>query len=265
LRSAPFYCFRARSTPPTAGTPSSTTTHINGAMGVWRLPSDSVRPFALRLRPSLMRGVRVGSLFNHSASPNVSFSVDSATDSIRYSTTREIAEGEELCIFYGHQLWFEDVDVSEAATPTSDDVFAVVDDGLPGLILEDEGPGHPDACLSNSQALWTNLTAVYRSGDADEVVATENLPFERVQTLPEDPEEETMDAVQTSTFNETSRVMFPPDVVQCRLGRWISSIPGRPALYLSECSTPSHACFTNLWTTDGHNSAYSQPTTRSRT
>ncbi|OSX60029.1 hypothetical protein POSPLADRAFT_1086915, partial [Postia placenta MAD-698-R-SB12] len=48
----------------------------------------------------------LGSLFNHSSSPNVSYIIDTETESIRYTTIRAVTEGEELCIFYGHKLWF---------------------------------------------------------------------------------------------------------------------------------------------------------------
>ena len=33
--------------------------------------------------------------------------LDTAANSIRYMATREIQIDEELCIFYGHKLWFE--------------------------------------------------------------------------------------------------------------------------------------------------------------
>ncbi|KAH7922040.1 hypothetical protein BV22DRAFT_992990, partial [Leucogyrophana mollusca] len=49
----------------------------------------------------------LGSLFNHSSSPNVSYTTDSREDRIRYTTTRLVDQDEELCIFYGHKLWFE--------------------------------------------------------------------------------------------------------------------------------------------------------------
>ncbi|KII86899.1 hypothetical protein PLICRDRAFT_66319, partial [Plicaturopsis crispa FD-325 SS-3] len=48
----------------------------------------------------------LGSLFNHSENPNVSFVLDPSSESIRYTTFRTVREGEELCIFYGHRLWF---------------------------------------------------------------------------------------------------------------------------------------------------------------
>jgi SET domain len=55
-----------------------------------------------------------GSLFNHSSKePNVNYKVDSANLCIAYSTSyKTIYEGEELCISYGTNLWFDDADAS---------------------------------------------------------------------------------------------------------------------------------------------------------
>lgn len=49
-----------------------------------------------------------GSLFNHSIQPNVTFQLNTASYTISYTTFKSIAEGEELCIFYGHQTHFSD-------------------------------------------------------------------------------------------------------------------------------------------------------------
>ncbi|CAO1622264.1 unnamed protein product [Parajaminaea phylloscopi] len=54
----------------------------------------------------------LGSLFNHSSVPSVSFSLDKESHSIRYTLVRDVAAGEELCISYGP--WgkqYEDVEV----------------------------------------------------------------------------------------------------------------------------------------------------------
>jgi tRNA-specific adenosine deaminase 3 len=47
-------------------------------------------------------------LFNHSATPNVSYTLHPETLTIHYQTTRPVATWEELCICYGDKLWFED-------------------------------------------------------------------------------------------------------------------------------------------------------------
>lgn len=51
-------------------------------------------------------------MFNHSArAQNVSWKRNTDTDVIVYTSTRDIAAGEELCISYGSsRVWFEDAD-----------------------------------------------------------------------------------------------------------------------------------------------------------
>lgn len=72
----------------------------------------------------------LGSLFNHSDPPNVSFILDTSTDSIRFVTARDIELGEELCIFYGHKLWFSPVAVTmeESNAQTSYEDINILDD-----------------------------------------------------------------------------------------------------------------------------------------
>lgn len=50
----------------------------------------------------------LGSLFNHSAAPNTSYALkpDPDNPTIEFTVLRRVAPGEELCIFYGHSLWF---------------------------------------------------------------------------------------------------------------------------------------------------------------
>ena len=47
-------------------------------------------------------------MFNHSPTPNLNYIRDYSTGSIKYTTSREVQAGEELCIFYGPKLWFEE-------------------------------------------------------------------------------------------------------------------------------------------------------------
>jgi SET domain-containing protein len=50
-----------------------------------------------------------GSLFNHSRQPNVDYRIDSANLCIRYyAGHKAIQKDEELCIYYGDNLWFDD-------------------------------------------------------------------------------------------------------------------------------------------------------------
>ena len=77
----------------------------------------------------------IGSLFNHSSSPNVDYRVDTKHDIIRYFTARKIAAGEELFIFYGPNLWFTD-------TRPGADEAALVE----GTAPDDDGDGLPLGC-----------------------------------------------------------------------------------------------------------------------
>ncbi|KAG0345622.1 hypothetical protein BG004_003466 [Podila humilis] len=56
----------------------------------------------------------LGSMFNHSKYPNVGFQRDFENRMIRYTTLRDVAAGEELCISYGANLWFPDMEDEES-------------------------------------------------------------------------------------------------------------------------------------------------------
>ncbi|TFK81833.1 hypothetical protein K466DRAFT_666881 [Polyporus arcularius HHB13444] len=133
----------------------------------------------------------LGSLFNHSQRPNVSYTIDPATESIRYVTSRRVLPDEELCIFYGHKLWFDPVDAADRSEPCSEHMDDSPDDpwsALPSVDDEDdkeEGPSTLGAIFD-----------VFTDGDPDEVVPEEELPFRRLKLTPEDEEEEEMDAVR---------------------------------------------------------------------
>ncbi|KAK9828383.1 hypothetical protein WJX81_002342 [Elliptochloris bilobata] len=55
-----------------------------------------------------------GSLFNHSAQPNVDYRVDGGAVVVRFYAARPVAAGEELTIFYGSKLWFVDRNASDS-------------------------------------------------------------------------------------------------------------------------------------------------------
>lgn len=49
----------------------------------------------------------LGSLFNHDPhAPNVSFELDRRSETIRYTTSVNVKQGQELCIYYGHGVHF---------------------------------------------------------------------------------------------------------------------------------------------------------------
>lgn len=64
-----------------------------------------------------------GSLFNHSRQPNVDYRVDNENEVIRYYSTGHVSiqNGDELCIYYGDNLWFDDADGKNEKESSSDD------------------------------------------------------------------------------------------------------------------------------------------------
>ncbi|KAJ7044028.1 cytidine deaminase-like protein [Mycena alexandri] len=116
-----------------------------------------------------------GSLFNHSDSPNVSYTIDSSNDLIHYAATRDIEPNEELCIYYSSNLWFDAVGIHTNETSLEQEK----DDGWSGL--------------SNVDIPQQNLPAFFK-GSLDDVVPEDDLPFERFKPP---PEEETADTVRT--------------------------------------------------------------------
>lgn len=56
----------------------------------------------------MLLALGVGSLFNHSRQPTLDYRVDYDNLIIRYFAARTVTPGEELSIYYGENLWFED-------------------------------------------------------------------------------------------------------------------------------------------------------------
>lgn len=131
-----------------------------------------------------------GSIFNHSASPNVSYTRDPSTESIRFSACKSIDAGEELCIYYGHNLWFDPVCSSHSNSPQPPD--EAPDDGWGGLsfidIVDEEITLRPE-----------NGLLTYSEGDPEEFIPEEDLPYTRFRPA---PEEETLDEIQTGLSKE---------------------------------------------------------------
>jgi tRNA-specific adenosine deaminase 3 len=143
--------------------------------------------------------IRTGSLFNHSDSPNVSYSIDTATESIRYTTVRAVEPDEELCIFYGSNLWFNPAE-------------AQISDGLvfSDTELVDDGWGGLSAVAGEAEASSSNYVPKDTS-DPNEVVSDEDLPFTRVKLTSDEDDEETLEAVRTGehTPRVPARLLMP--------------------------------------------------------
>ena len=56
----------------------------------------------------MLLALGVGSLFNHSRQPTLDYRVDYDSLIIRYFAARAVTSGEELSVYYGDKLWFED-------------------------------------------------------------------------------------------------------------------------------------------------------------
>lgn len=116
----------------------------------------------------------------------MSYTCDSKTESIRYITTRTVLPDEELCIFYGHKLWFDPVDALSADYAGAG-IDEEMDDGWGGLASLDG--------VDDGGAL-DELFNGYENGNPEEIVLEDELPFTRLKLTPEDEEEEDMDAIR---------------------------------------------------------------------
>jgi tRNA-specific adenosine deaminase 3 len=136
--------------------------------------------------------------------------IDTHTESIRYTTTRLIDTGEELCIFYGRNLWFEPVDppVLNGMTPETDD-----DDGWGGLSLVEDMAGEINA---RSVSIF--------DGDPSDIIPEQDLPFTRVKLWTDDEEDE-LSSIRTSPYLPQIFRMFADETYQCKRGWSIYPTP----------------------------------------
>ncbi|PCH39935.1 hypothetical protein WOLCODRAFT_136570 [Wolfiporia cocos MD-104 SS10] len=142
----------------------------------------------------------LGSLFNHSQTPNVSYTLDVGTESIRYTATRRIDKDEELCIFYGHNLWFDPIDAAPSTASEEPD------DGWGGLSI-----------LGNETNILEEQMRSFKGGNPDDVISEDDLPFTRIR-LTSDDEEDEIHAVRT----EHAWVVDIPDARQTTVMlRWL--------------------------------------------
>lgn len=136
--------------------------------------------FSLAPNPSL------GSLFNHSESPNVSFSIDTSSNTIRYTATRVVLSNEELCIFYGQRLWFQ-------PTGASIDIPVAIN----GLGEE----------LKTINSVFCDPNP-FLEGYQDDHVPEAELPFHRTKVTPDDEEEDFEGSVRTGQYSVLDRVVY---------------------------------------------------------
>lgn len=73
----------------------------------------------------------IGSLFNHRDPPNVEFRIHRGLQMVSYRTCADVEAGEELCIFYGKNLWFEDHQAAASHMETEPTREEDTGDGLP--------------------------------------------------------------------------------------------------------------------------------------
>lgn len=127
-------------------------------------------------------GLCIGSVFNHSEQPNVSFELEAKTESIRYTISRRIEAGEELFIFYGHKLWFEQH--GQSSTTSTMVKSSDPDDGWGGLGAIDDSS--------------TEEVNPFSEGNPNDVIPESELPFTRLK-LVDDTEEDLPENIRTST------------------------------------------------------------------
>ncbi|GAA5976025.1 hypothetical protein JCM5350_000289 [Sporobolomyces pararoseus] len=128
----------------------------------------------------------LGSLFNHSALPNVSYEIKQSEYTIHYRAAKPIKAGEELFIFYGHSVRF-----SGDPIPVEDSE-ELVDDGWGGLGgLEEDAEGN-EGTVSPRTAGFRKLTEAQLKERDMEVVGFDepNFPFKKITEIidPEDAE-----------------------------------------------------------------------------
>ncbi|KZT53134.1 cytidine deaminase-like protein [Calocera cornea HHB12733] len=144
---------------------------------IWRIPGQP--------KPSMALALGLGSMFNHSSRPNVSFNRNIAAQTIEYTTTRDIAPEEELCISYGDsaRLWFPVVDDADRRSESDQGEWG----GLDGVEIGGVPDEEPDRFAE--ETMW-------EVGNTDEIMPAPELPFQRIKSLEELEEEET-DAIKT--------------------------------------------------------------------
>lgn len=129
---------------------------LRGYVFTWR---GKEKGFALALG--------MGSLFNHSIVPNVSFELNRSAYTIQYKTFKSVKEGEELCIFYGHKTRFENETISTEVVVKDEGVWGGLNEMGDGLedLLEKEQKSRDDEIILFVDLDWTKVTSLINPED----------------------------------------------------------------------------------------------------
>ncbi|GAA6009764.1 hypothetical protein JCM11491_001090 [Sporobolomyces phaffii] len=143
----------------------------------------------------------LGSLFNHSSSPNVSYEIKQSEYTIHYRAAKPIKAGQELFIFYGHSVRFAGDDSLHSAASEAGDGSAA-DDGWGGL-ANLEGDEEPEV---------ETMTEEERSARDNEVIGFDDpeFPFKKITEIidPEDAELTTMSCYAIDLPARHSGIIF---------------------------------------------------------
>jgi tRNA-specific adenosine deaminase 3 len=114
--------------------------------------------------------------------------------------------GEELNIFYGHKLWFDPVGTN-APQPSIEQESEDGWGGLSAMDDTDSGSRQNGTVINNNEdAVWSSLIDRW-DANPDTIIAEVDLPFTRIKIMPDDPEEEVPETVQTGNFLIIVRVL----------------------------------------------------------
>jgi len=159
----------------------------------------------------------MGSLFNHDpAAPNVSFELDRVNHTIRYTTSVNVKQGQELCIYYGHGVHFGsngellvDLDAKHSThehQETEDQALSAMS-GLGGEADDDDEGGddnpvttHTTPIKDSSAATHPTLETDTPSSDETEILPLASLPLEFVTRVLA-PEDMPLELVEVCVMN----------------------------------------------------------------
>lgn len=131
----------------------------------------------------------VGSLFSRSDTPNVSYSIDTATDSIRFTTARAVEPDEEFCVHYSPSP------SPASEEPRLDGDAELVDEGISAALVGEASSNH----------------VLQATPDPNEILPDKFLPFTRVKFTSDEDDEESAETVRTGEHvaRSRTRILMP--------------------------------------------------------